>query len=89
MAKERLYLGKIKKVEAEGIELAIERLAGLEELLLIVTDETMACDINAEIVILREKCMKWWGKITNQYGWTEYLHKDWEINFMENKIWIV
>ena len=49
MAEQKIFLGHISRSEAADIEPKIERLAGLEELLIIVENDELAISIDKEI----------------------------------------
>lgn len=82
------YLGQIKASESHEIEPVIERLAGLDELLLIVEDVELSDKIKNEIYELHRKCDKWWNTLIVRYGWNVTPDTHWEVDYQENKVWI-
>jgi len=69
------------------IEPIIERLNGLKELLIIVTDGRMRDKITDEISSLEAQRDVWWKKVLFQNCKEDYLSCDWEIDFVTNRIW--
>lgn len=88
MEESKQYLGEIKPSESREIEPIIERIAGLEELLIIVEDETLSDKIKNEVTELRQKCGEWWKKIIVSHGWEVAPETHWEVDYVENKVWI-
>lgn len=86
MERKHICLGSIDKVESKEIEPIVERIAGLEELLLIVEEDTLSYKINKELSELNHAKMEWWKRIAASYGWNVDTH--WTIDYQENKIWI-
>lgn len=89
MEKTKQYLGEIEPSESCEIEPVIERLAGLEELLLIVVDETLSDKIKNEMAELRQKYDKWWQKLIVNHRWDVAPGTHWEVDYVENKVWII
>ena len=89
MAEQKIFLGNISKSEAADIEPKIERLAGLEELLMIVENDELAISINKEIESLKADCMSWWVQISTQYHWNTEKTDTWEIDFSNDKVWLI
>lgn len=89
MAEQKIFLGHISRSEAADIEPKIERLAGLEELLMIVENDELATNIINEIKSLKAECMSWWGQITTQYYWNAEQTDTWEIDFSNDKVWLI
>lgn len=89
MAEEKIFLGYISKSEAADIEPKIERLASLEELLMIVENDELATSINKEIGSLKADCMSWWMRISTQYHWNTEKTDTWEIDFSNDKVWLI
>ena len=88
MEETRQYLGEIKTSESHEIEPVIERLAGLEELLLIVEDVALSDKIKKEMSELCQQCDKWWKTLIASHGWDINPDTHWEVDFQENKVWI-
>lgn len=86
MERQKISLGKISKEETLLIEPSIERIAGLEELILIIDDYNMRQKIMLEIESLREQCNTWWSCICKKYNWINIDICDWEINTITNEI---
>lgn len=84
----RIYLGKLTEDEASVIEPMIERLAGLEELLIIANNSDITSKINIEIEDLNIQCEDWFKKISSLKNW-EYHQEDWEIDFIKKVVWII
>lgn len=89
MQETKQYLGEIDPSESREIEPIIERIAGLEELLLIVDDSTLSVKIKNEMAELRQKCDEWWKKLIKIHGWEVATNTHWEVDYVENKIWII
>lgn len=89
MAEQHVFIGVITPEEAKGIEPIIERLNGLTELSLIVTDEELTKKINEEIQDLVSKCDMWWMNISEKYNWGKGSSKNWEIDFGNRKVWLI
>lgn len=87
MEESKRYLGEIASSESHAIEPIIERIAGLEELLLIVEDDTLSDKIKNEMVELRQKCDEWWKKLIVIHGWEVAPDTHWEVDYVENKVW--
>lgn len=75
--------------EVREIEPIIERLNGLKELLMIVTDERMRDKITDEISSLEAQRDVWWKKVLFLNCKEDYWSCDWEIDFSSNSIWII
>lgn len=88
MEKAQTLLGIIDSKESQEIEPIVERLAGLEELLLIVEDIALSEKIKTEMVELRKKCNEWWETIVFNHGWIVEPDVCWEVDYQENKVWI-
>lgn len=82
------YLGEIETSESQEIEAIIERLSGLEELLLIVKDVALSDRIQNEMSELHQQCDKWWKTLIANHGWDVNLGTHWEVDCQENKVWI-
>ena len=89
MAEEKIFLGYISKSEAADIEPKIERLAGLEELLMIVENNELTTSVNNEIESLKAECTSWWVQISTQYYWKTKQTDTWEIDFSNDKVWLI
>lgn len=81
-----MSLGLVTKEEAQEVEPTIERIAGLEELLLIVEDTAMTQQIQDEIKCLKMKCDEWFKRVSSKYGWTLEDNGEWEINVMNREV---
>lgn len=84
----RIYLGKLTEDESSFIEPMIERLAGLEELLIIANNLDISSKINIEIKDLNIQCEDWFKKISSLKNW-EYHQEDWEIDFIKKDVWLI
>ena len=84
----RQYLGEIKTSESHEIEPVIERLAGLEELLLIAEDVALLDKIKNEMSELHQQSDKWWKTLIASHGWDGKPDTHWEVDCQENKVWI-
>lgn len=82
------YLGEIEASESQEIEPIIERLAGLEELLLIVKDVALSDRIKNEMSELHQQCDKWWKALIANHGWEVNPDTLWDVDYQENKVWI-
>ena len=60
MEEAKQFLGEIENSETKVIESVMERLAGLEELLLIVEDAALSAKIKNEMLELHQQCNNWW-----------------------------
>lgn len=89
MEESKRYLGDIESFESCEIEPIIERLAGLEELLFIVEDTALSDKINNEKIELRQKCDVWWNTLIANHGWNVNCDAHWEVDYVENKVWII
>ena len=88
MEETKQYLGQIKASESHEIEPVIERLAGLEELLLIAEDVALSDKIKNEMSELHQQSDKWWKTLIARYGWNVTPGTHWEVDYQENKVWI-
>lgn len=88
MEETRKYLGEIQTSESQEIEPVIERLAGLEELLLIVEDVALADKIKNEISQLQQQSDKWWESLILRHGWDTHPDTHWKVDCQENVVWI-
>ncbi|MCQ2076318.1 MAG: hypothetical protein MJZ20_04675 [Bacteroidaceae bacterium] len=88
MEEAKQYLGEIEPSESREIEPIVERIAGLEELLLIVEDVALSDKIKKEIEELRLKCDEWWKKIIVNHGWVVSPNTHWEVDYVDNEVWI-
>lgn len=89
MEESKQYLGEIEPNESHQIEPIIERIAGLEELLLIVEDANLSNKIKNEMVELHQQCDEWWKKLIVRHGWEVAPDTHWEVDYVENKVWII
>ena len=89
MDKTRELIGKINQSEAESIEPVVERLNGLEELLMIVTDKKLSMKVEDEISNLKEQCEAWWKDISSKYEWNVPLAKEWELDSNDFSVWLL
>lgn len=89
MEESKQYLGEIEPSESREIEPIIERIAGLEELLLIVEDDTLSDKIKNEMEELRLKCDEWWKTLIGNHEWNVAPDTHWEVDYVENKVWII
>ena len=87
MEKTRILIGKVSQSEAEDIEPVVERLNGLEELLMIVTDKELSMKIEKEMFDLKEQCDAWWKKMSSNYKWDVPLVKEWELDPKALCVW--
>ena len=88
MERKNICLGSIDEVESKEIEPIVERIAGLEELLLIVEDESLALKINEELTELNKYRLEWWQRIVKSHGWNVDTNINWSVDYQDNKIWI-
>lgn len=88
MEQRKKLITTLSENEVREIEPIIERLNGLEELLMIVTDEQMRDKVTDEIAVLKLQCNEWWNKMISQINWAEYMFCDWEIDFMSKRMWV-
>ena len=89
MAEQHVFIGVITPEEANEIEPMIERLNGLTELSLIVTDEELTKKINEETQDLVSNCDMWWMKISEKYNWGNGSSMNLEIDFGSRKVWLI
>lgn len=89
MEESKQYLGEIEPHESHEIEPIIERIAGLEELLLIVVNKTLSDKIKNEKTELQLKCDEWWKSIVFNHKWNVEQNTHWEVDYVENKVWII
>lgn len=89
MEKTRKLIGKISQSEAEEIEPVVERLNGLEELLMIVTDKELSKKVEKEIFVLKEQCDAWWKEMSSNYKWDVPLAKEWELDSKALCVWSI
>lgn len=88
MEETKQYLGQIKASESHEIEPVIERLAGLEELLLIAEDVALSNKIKNEMSELHQQSDNWWKTLIASHGWDVNPDTQWEVDCQENKVWI-
>lgn len=88
MEEAKQFLGKIENSETKVIESVMERLAGLEELLLIVEDAALSAKIKNEMSELHQQCNKWWKTLLVNHSWVVNPNTRWEVDYQENKVWI-
>ena len=81
MEETKQYLGEIKASEFHEIEPVIERLAGLEELLLIAEDVALSDKSKNEMSELHQQSDKWWKTLIASHGWDVNLDKHWEVDY--------
>ena len=89
MDQQKKLITTLSENEVYEIEPIIERLNGLKELLMIVTDEWMHDKITDEISSLESQRDVWWKKVLFQNCKEDYLSCDWEIDFSCNRIWVI
>ena len=89
MERKNICLGSIDEVESKEIEPIVERISGLEELLLIVEDESLALKINEELTELNKYRLEWWQRIVKSHGWNVDTNINWSVDYKDNKIWII
>lgn len=89
MERKNICLGSIDEVESKEIEPIVERISGLEELLLIVEDESLALKINEELTELNKYRLEWWQRIVKSHGWNVDTNINWSVDYQDNKIWII
>ncbi len=89
MEGKRICIGVISHKEAAQVERSLERLAGLEELLLIAEEEHLAARIRSEMENLRTVCEQWWATTCNRHHWQTGADCDWEIDFEQGKVWLI
>ena len=87
MEENRIYLGQVSDSEANEIEVTIERLNGLEELLLIVTEDALKRRITDEISQVESTYNSWWETISGEYEWVLPPESGWRIDLSDNKVW--
>lgn len=88
MEETKQYLGEIEASESHEIEPVIERLAGLEELLLIVEDVALSYKIKNEMSELHQQCDKWWKTLIANHGWDVNIGTHWKVDCQDNIVWI-
>ena len=88
MGEAKQFLGEIENSETKVIESVMERLAGLEELLLIVEDAALSAKIKNEMSELHQQCNNWWKTLLVSHGWVVNPNTRWEIDYQENKVWL-
>ncbi|MBR1800914.1 MAG: hypothetical protein IJ767_05390 [Bacteroidaceae bacterium] len=74
--------------EAREIEPIIERINGLEELLMIVQDKLMHDQIVSELAVLESQRAAWWQKVASHNHREDCLSADWEVD-LQSKVTIV
>lgn len=84
MDQQKKLITTLSENEVYEIEPIIERLNGLKELLMIVTDEQMHDKITDEISSLEAQRDVWWKKVLFQNCKEDYLSCDWGIDFVTN-----
>ena len=89
MEGKRICIGVISREEAAQVERPLERLAGLEELLLIAEEENLAARILGEMETLRTTCEQWWAATCSRHHWQVVTDSDWEIDFENGKVWLI
>ncbi len=89
MEQHRKLITTLSENEVREIEPIIERINGLKELLLIVTDERMSDKITDEISLLEAQRDMWWKMVLSQNRKEEYFSCEWEIDFSSNRIWLI
>ena len=89
MERFRDFIITLSEKEVREIEPIIERINGLKELLLIVTDERMHDKIIDEIISLESQRDTWWKKVSSQNCKEDYFTCEWGIDFSSNKIWVI
>lgn len=88
MEKAQTLLGSIDSTESQKIEPIVERLAGLEELLLIVEDASLSEKIKKEMDELEKQCKEWWKDTVARHNWDVSRDVHWVVDCQENKVWI-
>ena len=88
MEEAKQFLGEIENSETKVIESVMERLAGLEELLLIVEDAALSAKIKNEMLELHQQCNNWWKTLLVSQDWDVNPNTRWEVDYQENKVWI-
>ena len=88
MGEAKQFLGEIEISETKVIESVMERLAGLEELLLIAEDVALSDKIKNEMSELHQQSDKWWKTLIASHGWDVNPDTHWEVDCQENKVWI-
>lgn len=88
MEETKQYLGDIEASESREVEPVIERLAGLEELLLIVEDVALSDRIKNEMSELHQQCDKWWETLIANHGWDVNIDAHWKVDCQDNIVWI-
>lgn len=88
MEKAQTLLGGIDSKESQEIEPIVERLAGLEELLLIVEDASLSEKIKKEMEGLEKLCKEWWKDTVARHNWDVSCDVHWAVDCQENKVWI-
>lgn len=89
MAEKKSLIGQVPISEAQRVEPLIERINGLKELLMIVTDdEIFSNKINEEITVLEVKRDLWWDEMLMKNNWHCHPLSDWEIDLENGDVFI-
>ncbi len=87
MEEQRIFLGNITKEETDAIEYILERLAGLEELQLIVENSVLEKKLQKEIQELKSASEEWWQKMCKKYNWNIDDTDEWEVDCSDSTFW--
>ena len=88
MADEKHYIGRIDVCDIREVEPLIERLAGLEELLLVDIDGELKQKIVLEVDEIKKQKRQWWIRSIAKYNWDCDSDSEWEIDFETGELWI-
>ncbi len=83
------FIGDIDEAESQAIEAIVERLAGLEELLMLDLQGDLIKKINAEIQELKTCYAEWCNNTAHRHNWSNKNYIYWQIDFQENKVWSI
>ena len=87
MERTYIFIGNIDEAESQAIEPIVERLAGLEELLMINLQGNLFKKINVEMQELKTCYAEWCKNTAARHSWTNKNYFHWQIDFQENKVW--
>ena len=88
MEESKQYLGEIEPSESREIEPIIERIAGLEELLVMGEGTVVSDNRESDMGGLRQRGDEWGKKLIVIHGWEVAPDTHWEVDYVENKVWI-
>lgn len=81
------FIGDIDEAESQAIEPIVERLAGLEELLMIDLQGDLIKKINVEMQEIKTCYAEWCNNTADRHNWSNKNYIYWQIDFQENKVW--